>query len=78
LRRGEIHRIAWPFFALVLIGLYDLDENTLLIANGLFWVVYVSALANIEYLALEDSLLRHIADQSCERFSYAESLSLSQ
>ncbi len=43
-------------FVLVLIALYDLDENTLLIYNGLFWVVYVATLANIELLAVEDRL----------------------
>lgn len=47
-QRGSIHRIAWPLALLVLIVLYDLDENTLLIYNGLFWILYVSALVNIE------------------------------
>jgi hypothetical protein len=47
-QRGPIHRIAWPLALLVLIVLYDLDENTLLIYNGLFWILYVSALVNIE------------------------------
>jgi len=46
----------WMVFVLVLIALYDLDENTLLIYNGLFWVVYVATLANIELLAVEDRL----------------------
>lgn len=43
--RGQIDRIAWPVAVLVLILLYDLDESTLLIYNGLFWVLYVAALA---------------------------------
>jgi len=77
LRRGQIHRITWMFFVLVLIMLYDLDENTLLTANGLFWVVYVSALANIEYLAIEDSLVRQIRANAKERHTYAASLALS-
>ena len=47
-QRGSIHRIAWPLALLILIVLYDLDENTLLIYNGLFWILYVSALVNIE------------------------------
>lgn len=47
-QRGVIQRIAWPLAILVLILLYDLDENTLLIYNGLFWILYVSALAGIE------------------------------
>jgi O-antigen ligase len=48
--RGSTRRIAWPLVLLVLIALYDLDENTLLIYNGLFWILYVSALVNIELL----------------------------
>lgn len=42
-RRGEMRRIAWPVAVLVLTAMYDLDENTLLIHNGLFWVLYVAA-----------------------------------
>jgi exopolysaccharide production protein ExoQ len=52
-RRGEIEPIAFPIAILVLIALYDLDENTLLIYNGLFWPLYVAALASIE-LAVRD------------------------
>ena len=47
-RRGEIDRIAWPLAIVILIALYDLDENTLLLYNGLFWILYVAALAAIE------------------------------
>ncbi|MFY9747352.1 MAG: O-antigen ligase [Acidobacteriaceae bacterium] len=47
-RRGEIDRIAWPLAVVILIALYDLDENTLLLYNGLFWILYVAALAGIE------------------------------
>jgi exopolysaccharide production protein ExoQ len=54
LRSGDIRRGTWMVFFLVLIALYDLDENTLLIYNGLFWVLYVATLANIELLAVED------------------------
>jgi len=50
-RRGAIDRIAWPVAILVLIALYDLDENTLLINNGLFWILYVAALSTIERLS---------------------------
>ena len=56
LRSGQIDRVIWMLFVLVLIGLYDLDENTLLIYNGLFWVIYVAALVNIELLTVEDKL----------------------
>jgi O-antigen ligase len=53
---GEIERVMWMVFVLALILFYDLDENTLLIYNGLFWVLYVAALANVEFLAVEDAL----------------------
>jgi exopolysaccharide production protein ExoQ len=56
LRAGEVDRVMWMVFVLALILLYDLDENTLLTYNGLFWVLYVSALANVEFLRGEDRL----------------------
>lgn len=59
-RRGEIGRLAWPLAVLVLILIYDLDENTLLIYNGLFWVLYVSAAATAEQIARD---CRHTAPQ---------------
>jgi exopolysaccharide production protein ExoQ len=57
LRSGQIERVIWILFVLVLIGLYDLDENSLLIYNGLFWPLYVATLVNIELLAVEDKLI---------------------
>lgn len=47
----------WMVCTLVLVALYDLDENTLLAFNGLFWILYVVALADIEILAVEQSCL---------------------
>ncbi len=47
-RRGSLTPIAWPLVLLVLIAVYDVDENTLFIYNGLFWPLYVSALVMIE------------------------------
>lgn len=46
--RGDIEPIAFPLVVLILLLLYNLDENTLLIYNGLFWPLYVATLANIE------------------------------
>ncbi|MGC2636075.1 MAG: O-antigen ligase [Acidobacteriaceae bacterium] len=46
-RAGDIAPIAFPIAILVLIALYDLDENTLLIYNGIFWPLCVTALADI-------------------------------
>lgn len=77
LRSGDIDRGIWMVLVLVLIALYDLDENTLLIYNGLFWVLYVATLVNIELLSAEDrfsrSLSRALAGrESAEVFSEAE------
>ncbi len=55
LRSGDIHRVLWMVFVLSLIGLYGLDENTLLIPLGLFWTLYVATLANIELLVTADA-----------------------
>ncbi|QNI32699.1 O-antigen ligase family protein [Alloacidobacterium dinghuense] len=51
----------WMIFVLLLVGVYDLDENTLLTFNGLFWVLYVSVLANLEILAREHMERRRFA-----------------
>jgi exopolysaccharide production protein ExoQ len=62
LRSGDIGRGLWMALVLILIFLYNLDENTLLTFNGLAWVLYVSVLANIELIAAEDRLavrIRH-------------------
>jgi exopolysaccharide production protein ExoQ len=65
LRSGDLNRGTWMIFVLVLIALYDLDENTLLIYNGLFWALYVASLANIELLAVEDHFALGIARAIC-------------
>ena len=51
LLRGDLRRIAFPLAVLVLILLCNLDENTLLLFNGIFWPLCVAALAQIEQLA---------------------------
>lgn len=48
-RAGRLSRVAFPLALLVLILLYDLEENTLLLYNGLFWPLYVASLATIEF-----------------------------
>ena len=77
LRAGEVDRVMWMVFVLALILLYDLDENTLLIYNGLFWVLYVAALANVEFLAVEDAV-GEAEMFVAERSAYAASAALSQ
>lgn len=56
LRAGDVDRAIWMVFVLAIVLFYDIDENTLLIYNGLFWVLYVAALANVEFLWVEDRL----------------------
>ena len=51
-RRGLIAEIAFPLAFLLLIILYDLDENTLLIYNGIFWPLYVAALTSVRQLSV--------------------------
>ena len=76
LRAGEVDRVMWMVFVLFLILLYDLDENSLLIYNGLFWVLYVAALANVEFLAVENSL-REVAPRFAGRSAYAAGAAVS-
>lgn len=47
-RADHLSRVAFPLALLVLILLYDLEENSLLLYNGLFWPLYVASLATIE------------------------------
>jgi len=58
LRSGMIGRAFWMVFVLFLLMAYDLDENTLLTFNGLYWVLYVSVIVNIEIMAFEQACTR--------------------
>ncbi|HEX5235969.1 MAG TPA: O-antigen ligase [Silvibacterium sp.] len=82
LRSGDVDRAMWMVFVLALVLFYDVDENTLLIYNGLFWVLYVAALANVEFLSVEDKLeveaYRCEAALSAEGSAYAASAVFSQ
>lgn len=51
LLRGDLRSVAFPLALLVFILLFNLDENTLLLFNGIFWPLCVAALAQIEHLA---------------------------
>ncbi|HEX3663016.1 MAG TPA: O-antigen ligase [Acidobacteriaceae bacterium] len=46
--RGPVDPIAFPLAVLFLIVLCDLDENTLLLYNGLFWILTVAALVTLD------------------------------
>ncbi len=58
LRAGRFAEAAWPMAVLLLIALYDFDENTLLSFNGLYWVLYTAAFAKLELLAAERGQVR--------------------
>jgi exopolysaccharide production protein ExoQ len=47
-QRGDIEGLFWPVSLLVIVGLYGIDENMLLIPNGLFWMLFVLALVQLE------------------------------
>jgi O-antigen ligase len=53
LRSVRSREAYWMIFMLLLIALYDVDENTLLTFNGLFWILYVAAVADIEIMSVE-------------------------
>ncbi len=60
LRAGRYREAAWPGIVLLLVALYDVDENTLLSFNGLFWVLYTAALVRIELLAADRRTVRRL------------------
>lgn len=41
--RGGLEDLLWPLSVLVIVGIYGLDENTVLVPNGLFWALFVMA-----------------------------------
>jgi exopolysaccharide production protein ExoQ len=59
LRSPQVPQTSWMWFVLILIAFYDLEENSLLTFNGLFWILYVSTLANIEIMTVEHKHLTH-------------------
>ena len=64
---GRYRDAAWPGSMLMLIALYDGDENTLLSFNGLFWVLYACALVQVEQLAAQRRLIRRLTRAAAQR-----------
>jgi len=62
IRTSHLELAAWPVYILLLIVLSNMDENTLLIYNGVFWILYVTALINIETMLRSSSESTPIAD----------------
>lgn len=46
--RGRLEGLLWPLSVLVIVGLYGLDENTVLVPNGIFWMTLVMAAVWLE------------------------------
>ena len=43
MERGQMAELLWPLCVLVIVGLYGGDENTVLVPNGIFWMLFVMA-----------------------------------
>lgn len=54
-QRGQSADAIWMVCFLALIFVYNIDENTFLTFNGMFWIIYVSVIANIEMLFRDES-----------------------
>lgn len=52
IRSKYIEQAAWPVFVLLLTILSNMDESSLLIYNGIFWVLYVVAIVDLELLQM--------------------------
>jgi O-antigen ligase len=48
---GDIRRFSWLIYLLFLTFAWNLEETSLLVFNGIFWVLYVAAISNIEVIA---------------------------
>ncbi len=46
--RGQMENLLWPLSVLVIVGLYGIDENTVLVPNGVFWMMFVMVAAGLE------------------------------
>ena len=71
LRSRKITSAYWMAFVLLLTALYNVDENTLLTFNGLFWILYVAAIANIEIMSVEQRQERELWTQLLAQSNYA-------
>ncbi|MGC8550179.1 MAG: O-antigen ligase family protein [Acidobacteriaceae bacterium] len=45
--RGQMAELLWPLCLLLIVGLYGLDENTVLVPNGIFWMLFVMATVSL-------------------------------
>ena len=63
---GHFEEAAWPFGTLLLILFYNIDENTLLSFNGLFFVLYTAAITRAELLAQERRRIRKLLSSAVQ------------
>ncbi len=73
LARGQMEDLLWPVSLLAVIGLYGLDENTVLIPNGIFWVVLVMAMVQLERGRLRQTAVARTGEPAQARTAYAPS-----
>jgi O-antigen ligase len=67
LERGQMAELLWPLCLLVIVGLYGLDENTVLVPNGIFWMLFVMATVGLRGVWVRASVPGEVA------LAYAES-----
>lgn len=44
----QLGNLLWPLSLLIVLGLYGVDENTVLVPNGIFWTLFVMAAVSLE------------------------------
>jgi O-antigen ligase len=71
LARGQMRDLLWPVSLLLVVGLYGLDENTVLIPNGIFWTVLVMTMAQLEPGGLRQGLPLRMRGRAETRTAYA-------
>jgi exopolysaccharide production protein ExoQ len=66
-QRGSFAAVVWPCSVLLLTILYDIEENTILSYNGLYWLLYVIALVQMESAVQALYLPNEVAETASPR-----------
>jgi|GEM_PF-1412461 len=69
----QMRDLLWPVSLLLVVGLYGLDENTVLIPNGIFWTVLVMAMVQLEPGGLRQRIPARLRGRAKARAAYAPS-----
>src|SRR5579875_1457790 len=70
-QQNQMRGLLWPVSLLLVVGLYGLDENTVLIPNGIFWTVLVMAMVQLEPGGLRKSVAARLRGRAKARTAYA-------